>query len=58
MDHIEESMWYERKRGEEKVFKVQLFKESGYILKSSVLEIEGAVMSKEKKQHQNWNGIL
>lgn len=53
-----ESMWYERERGKEAVFKVQLFKESGYTLKSSVLETEGPVMSKKKKTPQNWNGIL
>lgn len=49
-----ELMWYERENGKEAVFKVPLFKESGYTFKRSVLETEGPVMSKEKKKkHQS-----
>lgn len=44
VDHIEESMWYQKDRGEDTVSNIELFKESGYILKSSVLEREGAVI--------------
>lgn len=50
MNHVMEvSIWYERRRGKETLFKVQLFKASEYIL---LLSLTDRRMLKETNKHQ------
>lgn len=60
MDRIEESMWYQKDRGEDTVFKIVIQEEWVY---SQKLILRGRSSNiKEKKQTKrkppNWNGIL